>query len=158
MPVYDVALSLKIEISLVAIDLYEGPSLGGWWTTGQLQFPVLGVRPIECRGRTRLSDKKIFQFSKCECDCDTLVYLIVLLFCSTSTWGTTIVMSNESPLNLLCLWLEWRWFNTNSKDLGLMEDSCQGPTVTWGKSAGVLELWIFWVAVEIRTRHLDPCN
>ena len=41
--------------------------------------------------------------------------LIVLLLDSTSTWGTTMVISRLSPLNRLCLWEEWRWFSTNSE-------------------------------------------
>ena len=41
---------------------------------------------------------------------------MLLLLCSTSTWGTTMVMSRLSPLNRLCLCEEWRWFSTNSEN------------------------------------------
>ena len=40
--------------------------------------------------------------------------LPILLMWSTSTEGTTIVMSKVSPLNRRCLCDECRWFNTNS--------------------------------------------
>lgn len=106
-------------------------------------------------------------------------YLMVLLLVSTSTCGTTIVMSRESPLNRRCLWEEWRWLSTNSEH---GQQSVPGyPHLiswhggqaaarrvtrkghdhhhnTWRKPAGVLELGVFRVAIQIGTRHLDACQ
>ena len=53
MTVDDVALGLKVEVSLVAVDLHEGPRLRGG---GSALPPVLRVRPVEVSRRSRLPD------------------------------------------------------------------------------------------------------
>ena len=183
MPVYDVALSLKIEISLVAIDLYEGPSLGGWWTTGQLQFPVLGVRPIECGGGARLSDKKTFQFSKLfqsdqHCTalhCGVRPQFTWLYCCSAPRPpGAPPSSCPASPhwTSCACDWSGGGLKQILNKNLvfSLFTHFAQGTPqsrknwgsyihkkerLTWRKSSSMLELWIFRIAVEVGTWHLN---
>ena len=53
MTVDDVALGLKVEVSLVAVDLHEGPGLRGG---GSALPPVLRVRPVEVGRGSRLPD------------------------------------------------------------------------------------------------------
>ena len=52
MTVDDIALGLEVKVSLVAVDLYEGPGLGGGGTP---LSPLLltGIRPIEIGGGAR---------------------------------------------------------------------------------------------------------
>ena len=59
MSVNDVALSLQIEISLVAVDLHEGPGLGGG---GSALPAVLGVRPVEVGRRPRLPEGRFQKY------------------------------------------------------------------------------------------------
>ena len=53
MTVDDVALGLKVEVSLVAVDLHEGPRLRGG---GSALSSVLRVRPVEVGRGSRLPD------------------------------------------------------------------------------------------------------
>ena len=70
-----------------------------------------------------------------------------LLMWSTSTDGTTIVMSNVSPLNLLCLWLECRWFNTNSGEEEKVKNRV-GVARGRGGYVEVVGLDVHWLIVK----------
>ena len=50
MAVYNVALSLEVEVSLVAVDLYKRPRLGGGGAGRQSRLLVTRVRPVEIGG------------------------------------------------------------------------------------------------------------
>ena len=56
----------------------------------------------------------------CKTENTFFAHRMLLLLCSTSTCGTTMVMSRLSPLNRLCLCEEWRWFSTNSENSNIL--------------------------------------
>ena len=59
MTVDDVALGLKVEVPLVAVDLHEGPGLGGG---GSALPAVLGIRPVEVGRRPRLPEGRVQRY------------------------------------------------------------------------------------------------
>ena len=106
MTVDDVALRLQIEVSLVAVDLHQRPGLGGRRTCLKTDIIDISNYSLFLPGGRFFSERLLVE--------PAFFMLPILLMWSTSTEGTTIVMSKVSPLNRRCLCDECRWFNTNS--------------------------------------------
>jgi hypothetical protein len=99
----DVALSLEVEVSLVAVDLDTASRTALSWLSTSTKGHVCVVEgPDGSLCSARLLVEPAFFIPEGG------------PWWSTSTCGTTIVMSSVSPLKRRCLWLEWRWLRTNS--------------------------------------------